>query len=169
MSGKTECMQLLVSLGSSVAERCYCEFSSVLTAAAFYQQESLRWLLANGASLAEMARFNHTVLHMACTSEKPRFVEWLLQQPNCPAVTDVTTFGGSPLHMARVNDCAQVQQLLIAHGANPAAVNNFGATPDDDFAVMCAIVNRQRSRLLEVLQRLTGVSSQPSLLCLTFR
>jgi hypothetical protein len=106
-------------------------------AAAAYQEELARDLLARGASVHAKNRRGAEPLHYACDGSpgskrwnpaaQTATIEYLLAAGANPNATDRS--GVTPLHRAVRTRCAAAVRLLLDHGANPRQVNGRGSTP----------------------------------------
>ena len=100
--------------------------------AAFYGNlEILAWLIQNGSNVNWQDKNGYTALHFAAQEKKLAAAALLLENKADPNITD--RHGNTPLWTAIFNARGdwQLVQLYLRHGANPAIVNNYQATPAD--------------------------------------
>jgi hypothetical protein len=119
-------------------KRCvYTSDTALHIAAAAYQTEILRMLLAAGADVHARNRRGQQALHYASIGA-PGSAWWnpsaqsaaiiLLIEAGADA-NAVDMSGVSPLHKAVRTRCAEAVRTLLAHGANAALKNKSGSTP----------------------------------------
>jgi ankyrin repeat protein len=106
-------------------------------AAAAYQTEIVRGLIAAGADVRARNRRGQEPLHYAAVGS-PRSATWnppaqaatiicLIEAGADPNAIDMD--GVTPLHRAVRTRCAEAVRTLLAHGADPVRKNKSGSTP----------------------------------------
>jgi ankyrin repeat protein len=119
-------------------KRCvYAGDTALHVAAAAYETEIARMLLAAGADVQARNRRGQEPLHAASVGN-PGSPRW---NPSAQAATIVLLIeagadpnamdksGVSPLHKAIRTRCAEAVRTLLAHGGDPALKNKSGSTP----------------------------------------
>merc|ERR1711976_252562 len=72
-----------------------------------------------------------TLLHESADTGNKALAEFLLAQRNIRV--DACTYGGyTPLRLARSRGCAEVVQLLLAHGADQSQLDDYDSFSESD-------------------------------------
>ena len=115
----------------------YAGDTALHVAAAAYEKEVVRELLAAGADVHARNRLGDEPLH-AASAGIPGLLRW---NPSAQAATiaclieagadpdALDKIGVSPLHRAVRTRCAAAVRTLLEHGADPARKNKSGSTP----------------------------------------
>jgi len=121
----------------SIKRQIYAGDTAMHIAAAAYQTEIVRGLIAAGADVRARNRRGQEPLHYAAVGS-PRSATWnppaqaatiicLIEAGADPNAIDMD--GVTPLHRAVRTRCAEAVRTLLAHGADPVRKNKSGSTP----------------------------------------
>jgi hypothetical protein len=115
----------------------YAGDTALHVAAAAYQAEIARDLVARGAAVNARNRMGAEPLHYACDGSpgskrwdpaaQTATIECLLAAGANPNAADRN--GVTPLHRAVRTRCAAAARVLLEHGANPRQINGRGSAP----------------------------------------
>jgi hypothetical protein len=122
---------------SALGRYIYAGDTGLHIAAAAYQTEIARALVAAGANMGARNRRGQEALHYAAVGS-PGSATWnppaqaatiicLIESGADPNTADMD--GVTPLHRAVRTRCAEAVRTLLAHGADPARKNKSGSTP----------------------------------------
>jgi ankyrin repeat protein len=121
----------------AIKRQVYAGDTGLHIAAAAYQTEIARELVAAGANVRARNRRGQEPLHYAAVGS-PGSMTWnpaaqaatiacLIEAGADPNTVDMD--GVTPLHRAVRTRCAEAVRTLLAHGADPARKNKSGSTP----------------------------------------
>lgn len=122
-----------------IGRQVYSGDTALHIAAAAYQLDVAKNLLAKGAALRARNRRGAEPLHSACVGQpgskqwnpnaQAAIVEYLIRAGADPNATDKS--GVTPLHRAVRTRCAAAVNALLANGADAHRTNGSGSTPLD--------------------------------------
>ncbi|HSC81829.1 MAG TPA: ankyrin repeat domain-containing protein [Chitinolyticbacter sp.] len=111
--------------------------------------ETVQWLVANGADLSARNTWGRSALHVRAGSRRST-IAVLLELGANVSVTD--SYGNTPLHSAANSHNTESAMLLLRHGAKASAMNNDGLTPIELSLKNCQNIDIQDTvKLVRVL------------------
>ncbi|KAI4150787.1 MAG: hypothetical protein LQ340_003894 [Diploschistes diacapsis] len=91
-----------------------------------------RFFIKQGSDLDVRKTSNgDSIMHMAVRVNSAGIVQMLLEKTQDKFAGAENKYGNTPLHLAASGNYVKIMRLLLMHGADPAAENNFGVTPRD--------------------------------------
>ena len=159
IAGRMEAIQLLLAKGASIWDRTIYREGALLLASLHGHLDVVKHLLQNGAPAMEAAKHGENALHYAALGDHAPIVKWLLEtQSSSLNVNSADSHGWTVSHIAAVNHCPSVSELLKTAGANALIKDVFGASPEHSAQLLSAVRSKNTEALLASIAPLTGIA-----------
>ncbi|MFH1461399.1 MAG: ankyrin repeat domain-containing protein [bacterium] len=84
--------------------------------------------LESGAEINTKDKYGNTALHLLVSNNNKKATAIILNHPDCD-IDSRNISGNTPLHVTTIKNAVDCSKLLLQHGANVNAQNNFGQAP----------------------------------------